>query len=314
MKKVLVTGAQGFCGEHLCHFLDRKGYEVTGTYHKSRPRAGQKEISFAPLDITSFDQAVSLIQTLKPDAVFHLAAMSVPRLSWQLETETFGINTAGTIYLLEALRKFSPKTKFLFASSIQVYGRTFRKNKPVREEDLLWPESPYAASKAAAELACLDYYHRFGIPVIIARAFNHLGRGQSLQFVFSEWCQQIVLVEKGKKEPVLEVGNLDSYRDFLHVLDVAKAYELLIRKGKPGTVYNICFGKTHVLKDYSDFLKRKAKVPMKVKSEKNRFRKYDPPVMSGDASRLKALGWKPELSPFKALEELLDEWRSKNGR
>lgn len=311
MKRVLVTGASGFCGRHLCRHLSEKGFRVTGTWHHTPVREKLPRASFIRCNLLSFSEIEKLIQRVKPDFVCHLAAMSVPRLSWKMEKETFEVNTAGTVYLLEGLRRRSPKTKFLFASTVQVYGRTFREGRPVRENDLLWPENPYAASKASAEAACLDYSSRFGIPVVVARAFNHLGRGQTLQFVLSDWCHQVALAEKGKRRRVLQVGNLDAYRDFLHVHDVVTAYEILLRRGKPGGVYNICYGKVRLLKDYVDFLQHKSKVPLKVEVQTRRLRRNDPPVMKGDASRLRALGWRPTLSPLKALEELLDEWRQK---
>ncbi len=311
MKSVLVTGASGFCGRHLCRHLSETGFRVTGTWHHTSVRKKLSRVNFIRCNLLSFSEIQKLIKRVKPDFVCHLAAMSVPRLSWKLENETFEVNTAGTIYLLEALRRLSPKTKFLFASTVQVYGRTFREGRPVRETDLMWPENPYAASKAAAESACLDYFHRFGIPVVVARAFNHLGRGQTLQFVLSDWCRQVALAEKGKRRRVLEVGNLDAYRDFLHVKDVVRAYEILLAKGNAGEIYNICYGKVRILKDYVNFLRQKSKVPLKVEVQGKRLRRNDPPVMKGNASRLHALGWRPELSPLKALEELLEEWREK---
>ena len=312
MRRVLVTGATGFCGPHLCRYLVKKGYQVTGTYlHPSKDLSAESRFNLIKLDISNFSQVVSVIQELKPEAVFHLAAMSVPSLSWKREKETFEINVGGTLYLLEALRRFSPRTRFLFASSIQVYGRSFRAGRAVKETDLAWPESPYAVSKLIAEHACLNYFSQFGLPVVIARAFNHLGRGQSLHFVFSDWCRQVALAEKRKRKPVLEVGNLDAYRDFLHVEDVVAAYEVLARRARAGGIYNVCQGRARQLEDYVQFMLRKALVRMKVRVQKKRLRRYDPPVMKGDVSRLRALGWRPRLSPLTALEELLNEWRAK---
>ncbi len=311
MKSVLVTGASGFCGRHLCSYLGEKGFRVVGTWHRTPVREPVPAVSFVPCNLLSFSEVLALIDKIKPDFICHLAAMSVPRLSWKLEKETFEVNTGGTVYLLEALRRRSPKSRLLFASTVQVYGRTFREGRPVRETDLLWPENPYAASKAAAEAACLDYFNRFGIPVVVARAFNHLGRGQTLQFVLSDWSRQVALAEEGKRRPVLQVGNLDAYRDFLHVHDVVRAYEILLSRGRPGKVYNICYGKVRILKDYVDFLMSHAKVRLKVEVQTRRLRRNDPPVMSGNASRLRSLGWYPQRSPLKALEELLQEWREK---
>jgi GDP-4-dehydro-6-deoxy-D-mannose reductase len=149
------------------------------------------------------------------------------------------------------------------------------------------------------------------VRAVIARVFNHFGTGQPTHFVFSDWCRQIVLAELGLKKPVLEVGNLDALRDFLHVEDVVRAYEILISRGRAGGIYNICHGQTRSLTDYVKFLLSKARIPLKVEVRKNRLRRGDPPIMKGESRRLRKLGWKPEFSPFMALEDLLNEWRKK---
>lgn len=311
MKRVLITGASGFCGQHLSSFLRSKNYQVYGAFHQSKIRDSFWRGNLIPLDITNYFQVYELVEKAKPDLIFHLAAMSVPRFSWKREAETFNVNALGTLHLLEAIRKINRSIKLIFASTIQIYGQTFRLNRALDEKALMWPESPYAASKATAEVACLDYFHRFGLPIVIARPFNHLGRGQREYFVFADWCEQVAKAELGINEPVLEVGNLDAFRDFLHVEDVVKAYELLARKGKSGQIYNISSGRTVLLKEYIDFLCKKAKIRIRIEVQKERLRKNDPPVMSGKASKLRKLGWKPKHSAFDALEEMLDEARER---
>ncbi len=284
---------------------------MTGTYRPKILVPGPELGRILPLNINDRDAVLSLMRKVKPDVIFHLAAQSIPRFSWAKQEETFQTNVGGTIHLLEAMRRFAPGARFLFPSSIQVYGRTFRSGRAAKESDPLWPEHPYAASKIIAEYACLDFARRFDLDVLIVRAFNHLGTGQPSSLVFSDWCRQIALAEKGEQEPILEVGNLEARRDFLHVEDVVRGYELLMRRGKKGTVYNLCSGKARPLTDYAQFLLKRAGVRMKIKVQKNRLRRDDPPVMKGDPSRLKALGWRPRRSPFEALEELLNEWRRK---
>lgn len=312
--KALVTGASGFCGRYLSSYLLDKGYAVAGTYCRQRMSGALPGMAFHPLEMSDADQVASLVRTERPDVVFHLAALSIPRLSWGDEVKTFEVNVAGTIHLLDALRRFAPQTRFLMASSVQVYGRAFRQGNAVRESDLIWPESPYAVSKAIAELACLDYYNRFGMCVIIARAFNHIGAGQGANLVLSDWSRQVALAENDygrRRLKTLKVGNLDARRQFLHVADVVEAYELLIRNGNPGKIYNISLEKTDILRDYADRLVRSARVPLKIEVERQRFRREDPHVMRGTSARLRALGWKPRRTAFEALEEMLHDWRRK---
>jgi len=310
-KLALVTGATGFCGHYLCSYLTETGYRVTGTYRKRQRIFREHQIEWLPLDITKENQIFSLVEKKRPQIIFHLAAVSLPRRSWQREIQTFEVNTAGTIYFLEAMRRYIPQSRILLASSIQVYGHTFDRGVAVRESDLLHPESPYAVSKAIAELACLDYHKRFRISVIIARAFNHVGAGQSEDLVLSDWSRQIALSELKRKSPVLEVGNLNVWRDFLHVSDVVRAYELLARRGKSGNVYNITSGKVRLLRDYMKILKKKSRVAMKVESQKARMRRNPHRVMRGRSSRLRALGWKPNSTALDALDEMLSHWRQK---
>ncbi|MBI3306821.1 MAG: GDP-mannose 4,6-dehydratase [Candidatus Omnitrophica bacterium] len=308
MRLVLVTGAAGFCGRHLCSQLIKNGYKVMGSYHRVPPPRKSPH-PFVYLDICDRASVDSVIEKWKPDYVCHLAAQSVLRFSWKMPDKTLEVNAAGTIFLLDAIRKFVPKTRFLQASSIQVYGHMFSSGKPVKETDLLWPSDPYAASKMVAEFACLEFASRFGLDVVIGRAFNHVGLGQPTHFVFPDWCRQIAMIEAGQKKPVLEVGNLKNRRDFLHVSDVARAYEVILRKGKSGSAYNIAGGTLYSLEECMKFLMNKAFASIEVKVAPARVRQDISPDMHGDPSRLRALGWKPELTVFDAIEELLNFWR-----
>ena len=306
---MLVTGATGFCGRHLCRDLVQKKYRVVGTCVRKH-RAREKELfPLYKLDLRETQSVDSLIARMRPDFICHLAAQSVPRFSWRMQEETFAVNVAGTIYLLDALRRYSPKTRLLHASTIQVYGRSFQSGKALKEKDLLWPIDPYAASKAISEHACREFACRFGLQIVIARAFNHLGPGQPVHHAFSDWCRQIVHAEMGLGQPVLKVGDLNNRRDFLHIRDVLNAYELLMKRGKSGEVYNVCSEKAYPLSQFVDQLIKRAKVRVKVVVDKSRVRFQVASLMKGDASKLKALGWKPRFSPLDALEDLLNEWR-----
>jgi len=306
----LVTGATGFCGRYLCRYLSEQGYSVTGTFHTKKRPSYDFPISWHFLEITDFEQTCGLIRECKPDVIFHLAALSIPTITWKYEKEAFHINAVGTINLLEGVRRFASKARLLFASSVQVYGRSFQKGGVMRETDLVWPVSPYAVSKAVAELACIDYHSRFRTKVIITRAFNHIGVGQSTQLAFSDWCKQIALAERRRKG-TLKVGNLDAKREFLHVEDVVRAYALLARKGKIGSIYNISLARTTRLRNYVDYLLKKAKVRLEVQIEHARMRRDDPSATNGSAARLRALGWRPKRSAYVALDEMLEDWRKK---
>ncbi len=309
MKKVLITGATGFVGRHLAEHFLAKGYQVTGLCRHAH--AKKSRISLIKVDMTDPRQIKAAVSASRPDWIFHLAAQSIARSSWEMEKETLTVNTAGTIHLLNAVRQSAPKARILFASSNHVYGKIIYNKETLTEHDLMWPENPYGASKALAELACRDFISRFGIHVIIVRAFNQTGRGQLPHFVFPDWCRQIALAEIGRASRVLQVGNLNVQRDFLHVSDVVNAYEILLEKGKSGEVYNLCSGRPQPLRDYLDFLLREAKIKMKVEVRADRLRAHDPKKIAAYPDKMFALDWRPKRNAFEALEEMLEEWRQK---
>lgn len=311
MKRVLITGASGFVGRHLANLLIKKGYEVAGTYSVHRPSrlSAIKKCRYLRLDLLNERSIASVLKKEAPDYVFHLAAQSIPRLSWQNPELFINVNTAGSIRLFQAILKTKTASRILLVSTNLVYGDTFRKKRQIRENDVSLPLNPYAMSKALAELAAMNFVAQHGLDIVIARPFNHLGVGQNPTLVFSDWCRQIAAAEKGDQPPYLCVGNLDSYRDFLHVEDVVRAYELLMRKGKAGEAYNINSGSVVLLEDCVNYLIRSAKVPLKLKVEAKRLRRDDPPYISGSTRKIRALGWRPRRSAFEALSELLDFWR-----
>ena len=313
MKTALVTGASGFVGRHLTDFLSGKKYRVIATHiadlNSSIPK--QAPVTWKSLDVTDRTAVFRLIKKFQPQTIYHLAAQSVPRLSWKIPEETLRINVGGTLNILEAIRRYSPSSRLIFTSTNLVYGRTFRSINQVSETDLCYPENPYAMSKYLAELACFNYASRHQSDVIIARPFNHMGRGQSEAFVFSDWCRQIVETEKGKRPPVLEIGNLTVYREFLHVDDVIRAYDELASSGKKGETYNICTGESILLTHYIDYLLGQAKIPMKYEIKTDRLRTDDPPYIGGNPNKIHGLNWRPEKTAYEALHEMLTEYREK---
>lgn len=310
MKRVLVTGATGFSGRYACRLLHSKGYQVAGTYLK-RPSTVPDTYPLIPLDLKSRKNVDALIQHFRPDFIVHLAAQSNSQQSWQFEDETFAANVGGTLNLLNAVRQTGLRTRLLLASSVQVYGRIFNEARPVREEGPVWPENPYASSKRAAELACLDFFTRFGSDVVIARMANHTGPGQEPFYALSDWSRQIALAEENGHSVRLEVGNLNVVRDFLHVEDAISAYVTLLRKGKAGQIYNVASGKPQKLQKYADFLSGRAKTDCRILTVKDRVRAGEPEKTWINASKINALGWKPRSTAYEALRELLDDWRKR---
>lgn len=333
--KILITGATGFVGRHLLCALGEEaragtepgGLEVFGTSYPQPPQPSDRDIVF--LDLRAESELFKLVRDAHPDWVFHLAAVSNVRSSWQMRRETLETNVLGTQNLLEAVRLTAPGARVLFISSSDVYGVVGPAEKPLIEEDPIQVINPYAYSKAAGEMMCEFYAKVEGLDIVIARQFPHTGPGQTADFVCPDWARQIVQIERGKSEPVILVGNLDVKRDFSDVRDVVKAYIMLMRKGRKGKVYNVCSGKALPLREILDFLVGEAEIgpsrssggpgtklggraAIEVQVHPGKLRKTDVPLLVGSNAKLVAeTGWSPCIPIEQTLRDLLAYWRER---
>jgi len=305
-----VTGASGFVGSHFVPYLHEKGFEIWACYHRHRRRF-PFPVRWVRADLTHYPEVLGLIRQSRPNTVFHLAGQAVSSKSWKEPGRTLQLNVAASIFLLEGIVRFASQARVVLISSAQVYGLTFLKKKRVSESDPANPLNPYAASKLLMEIAALNFFKAHGVSVVIARALNQTGPGQKETYVLSDFCRQVALMERKKRPPVLKVGNINLTRDFLHVRDSVRAYDLLARRGRAGEIYNVGTGKGIRLSEVLDFLAEESHVRFKVKVLSSRLRRNDPPHAVLDSSKLKRLGWCPRGSIWDGLRELLQEWRQK---
>jgi GDP-4-dehydro-6-deoxy-D-mannose reductase len=319
---ILITGITGFAGGYLARALERGGESagleapsVFGTSYPQAPPAGTGNIYY--LDLRAECDVRDLVRRVRPDRVFHLAAVSNVRSSWQARRETLETNVLGTHNLLEAVRLEAPRARVLFISSSDVYGVAGEGEAPLAEDRPLRVTNPYAYSKAAGEMMCGFYERIEGLDIVIARPFPHTGPGQAPDFVCADWARQIVRIERGEAEPILRVGNLDVRRDFSDVRDVVEAYAALMRKGRRGEVYNVCSGKALALREVLDFLLGEARtgsdaVPsIRVEVDPAKLRKTDVPCLVGDSRKIVAVtGWSPHISIARTLGDLLSAARA----
>jgi GDP-4-dehydro-6-deoxy-D-mannose reductase len=243
--------------------------------------------------------------------VFHLAAVSSVRRSWEKREETFDINLTGTKHLFEAIRQYSPKSRVLYVSSSDVYGVLAPVDRALGEEDSTEPVNPYAFTKITGELLARFYSRIEGLDIVCARPFPHTGPGQSADFVCPDWALQIAQIERGDREPVLSVGNTEVQRDFLDVRDVVRAYVFLMEKGQSGEVYNICSGRAIALKDVLDLFLSFTSIAIDVRVDPQKLRKTDIPLLVGDNQKIrKATSWEPQIPMKQTLLDLLEHSRS----
>jgi GDP-4-dehydro-6-deoxy-D-mannose reductase len=300
--RALVTGASGFVGGHLLAALGAAGAGVTAA-------GGPKDSDVLPVDLLDVDSLQAAFDIAQPDVVFHLAAQAFVPRSIENPRETYEINVIGTANVLQALRAFRDRTaispRLLYVSSADVYGVQPESAMPLNERTAVNPRNPYAASKAAAEAIVLGEVRSYGVDAVIARAFNHIGPGQSERFAVPSFAAQIAAVKRGAS-PLMHVGNLDARRDFLDVRDVAQAYVSLARGGTAGEIYNVCSGTAVSLRDVLGELIRIAHVAVEVRADPARMRPADTPLMYGSAQKLQAAtAWSPRRTLRATLQDVL---------
>ena len=338
--RALVTGASGFVGRHLVAHLTAVGDEVAAS----------------STEITDPAALLAEFRRCRPETVYHLAALADVGASWANPAATLRVNVEGTFNVLEAARR-ADASRAVAVTSADVYGRVAPGGLPVTECAPMRPVTPYGASKAAAEMVCIQAGASAGRPahahaspsapsadnhaspdapsapsadnhaspdafdapgggfgVIRARAFNHLGPGQSDRFVASALAARIAANERTGAAAV-RAGNLEARRDFTDVRDVVRAYRMLAVAGEPGEAYNVCSGKARSVRDLAERLLARARHPMRMRADSALMRPVDVPELTGDPSKLRAAtGWRPEIPLQQTLDDLLDHWRCETAR
>src|SRR6058998_4348420 len=317
--RILITGITGFVGSHLAEYALAQGTEVVGalrwrskTEHIEHLR---DRITLVESDLRDLLSVRALLAEAQPDYIVHLAAQSFVQASWQTPTETLSTNAICQLNLFEGMRQLGSKARFIVIGSSEEYGLVYPDELPVRETNPLRPLSPYAVSKVTQDLMGYQYFKSYGLDIVRARAFNHEGPRRGDVFVTSNFARQIAEIEAGTRRPVIRVGNLKAVRDYTDVRDIVRGYWLLLERGEPGQVYNLCSGRGWAIQEILDFLLRESTYKsIAVREDPARLRPSDVPVLIGDCSRLNALGWKPRIPFEQTLRDLLGYWRERARR
>jgi GDP-4-dehydro-6-deoxy-D-mannose reductase len=314
--KILITGIAGFAGSHLTQFLQQLGgYELVGLSLPGPIEDFNRTIgSDAPgvyeCDLTDGRQIADIVSAEKPDGVMHLAAYAQVAGSWDNAAAIMEANAVGTQTLMRAVREFTPEARVLLISSGDVYGAVDPESLPLSEDYRLEPNNPYSVSKLAQEYIVRQYHAAFGMEIVTARPFNHIGPRQMGDFIAPVIAKQLAEMEAGLKDPVLELGNLDARRDFLDVRDVVRAYHAIFDKGEAGTAYNVCSGEARQIRDIMTQLVELSDAEPELRRDPKRMRPSDTPVVVGDNTRLRSLGnWQQQYDLKQSLQDVLDYWR-----
>lgn len=314
----LITGITGFAGSHLADYLlTLKDVQVFGiTRWRSRTENIEHlkgRISLLECDLRDAFSMRDVLRKTRPDRIYHLAAQSYVPMSWVAPSETLTTNLIGEVNVFEALRQEAMlDTRIQLACSSEEYGLVLPSEVPIKETNPLRPLSPYGVSKVAQDFLGYQYHMSYKMFIVRTRGFNHTGPRRGDVFVTSNFAKQIAEIEKGKKEPVIYVGNLDAVRDFTDVRDTVRGYYVSLEKGEPGEVYNVCTGKGYKVREMLDILLSFSKVKITTKQDEKRMRPSDVELLVGDRTKFeKQTGWKPVIPFEKTMEDLLHYWRER---
>jgi GDPmannose 4,6-dehydratase len=326
-KKVLITGITGMVGSHLADYiLENTNWEVYGVCRWRSPldnvqhllkRVNEKDrVFFEYADLNDEISLIIVIQKIRPDYIFHLAAQSYPKTSFDSPIETLNTNILGTCRLLEAVRIIPNYHPIIHVcASSEVFGRVKKEMLPINEECTFHPASPYAISKVGTDLIGRYYAEAYNMTVITTRMFTHTGPRRGDVFAESTFSKQIAMIEKGLIPPIVKTGNLDSLRTYADVRDAVRAYYMLVTVNPiSGEYYNI--GGTYtckvgdMLNVLISFSPYKDKISVEVDPE--RLRLIDADLQVPDCKKfMEHTGWKPEIVFEKTMKDLLDYWRNR---
>lgn len=293
--RALVTGATGFVGKHLVAHLHAFGDEVIGVDREC--------------DITDLASVQAVVKSTQPDVVFHLAAFSSVGESWKYAELCHDVNVNGTSNVLAALRDYAPTAQTLVVSSSDVYGIVQESDLPIAESQPLRPVNPYAESKVAAEQVSLRAVEEFGQEVVVVRPFNHIGPGQSTQFVVPALASRLLEAARTHRREII-VGDLTARRDFCDVRDVVRAYRLLATGNFAGQVFNVASGQDISLGEVAQWLVDEIAPGCELVVDENLLRPVELPVMRGDSSKLlSAVGWRSEIDLWTSLRDVIADLR-----
>lgn len=312
--RVLITGMDGFAGSYLAELLLRETHwNLIGVSRSTEGERASNRVQWWRLDLRDPDGIRRLMKYERPDLIIHLAAQSHVPTAWKDPWATFENNVRGQINLLEGILINRLTPRILIVTSNEVYGApALSSDLPFTEASPLRPNNPYGVSKAAQDLAALQYHLSHRLDLVVARPFNHIGPRQREHFVVSDFARQIALIEAGKQEPVMRLGNMSAQRDFTDVRDVARAYLALIKFADGGRAYNVCSGIPRSIQSILDLMFSMTSARITVETDPAKFRPVDTPISYGDPGRLReATNWAPAIPFEQTIADVLNDWRAR---
>jgi len=321
-QKILITGITGFVGSHLADYLlEKEDIQIYGLKRWNlekvrdiRHLLDNERVTLLDCDITDPIGVRKVLEKIRPDKIFHLAAESFVSPSWLHPSHYMDVNFKGTVNFLDAIKESGSNPRFLIPGSGEEYGEIEESELPINEETILRPVNPYAVSKVAQDLIGFVYYKSYGLNVIRTRAFNHEGPRRDYVFGVPWYAYQIARIEAGKQKPIVKVGHIDDRRNFTHIRDLVEAYWLAMEHCKPGELYLIGSDENAHIYSFREVLNKLIEMSsvkdIKIEQDPELVRPTAVPRLIGDTSKFRKLtGWAPKIPFEKILEDTLEYWR-----
>jgi len=300
-------------GSHFANAVKKRDWPIIGLARNSatsRLEADPDE-NIRRVDILDREALDDLFTEFKPELIIHMAAQAFNGISWKTEETTHTTNFQGTVNVLRSCRRITPDAKVVIACSSAEYGDIKPSDCPLKENRMLRPISPYGVTKVANENLGYQYFANYGLQVFLPRLFIHVGTGHPPATAIQNFARQLALIKKGKLQPVVHVGNLESARDFIDVRDGVNGMMMMIDKGIPGDPINICTGTAHKISDILNMLIEVSGLDIEIVRDNSLLRPSDEPLLLGDNSKLVSLGWKQEFTIEQTLKDVYDDWLSR---
>lgn len=310
-KSAVIFGAEGFIGGYLIGLLDGRGISTTAASLGAIPRGQRiRGVRYAAnCDVTNARRVDAVLRRARPDYIYHLAAISLPTISWKQPWKTLEVNVRGTLNVLESARRLESDPRVFVACSSAEYGHGHTPGTPTDETAPLLPLHAYGVSKVAQDLLSYQYFVNYGVKSIRGRIFNTIGPGKTGE-VTSDIARQLVAIERGARPSVVRIGNMRPIRDFTDVRDMVRAIAAITERGQPGEVYNLASGREYTVRQVLQQLIGISRKKATWKVERARLRPTDESYIVGNAGRLKAAtNWAPEYELPQTLFDVMEAFR-----
>ncbi|MCS7020498.1 MAG: GDP-mannose 4,6-dehydratase [Gemmataceae bacterium] len=312
--RILVTGATGFVGGHLLERLAGEQHQLYGLSRRGRWPSElthlANHVSLLQAELADLPRLEAVLSQVRPEWLIHLAGYANPARSYADTDQCWQDNLHGTRMLYEAIVRTGLRPRILFVSTGLIYGEPDEPGGSCDERTTFKPATPYAASKAAADILSYQYTRYPGLDIIRIRLFNQIGPRQSADYAIANFARQIAAAETGRQQPIIETGDLSAQRDITDVRDMVAAFPLLLVHGRTGEAYNAGRGQTFRVGDLLQQLIQMARIPLQVRERIQTQRTSDTMVTKANARKLhECTGWEPRIPMQQTLEDILNYWR-----